>query len=219
MTQWGTQLNCDSCVRDWTGLCPHFASAVLTTCVKSETAVTWCGEFYFKQYLCLLLQAHSTFPSSHVFSSELGDKGQEVGLKTLYYLVKEQHSKWRTGNKVVVSRRAEGLSLGWIWEVGLLFSSVCAKAFALSTWPIYLQCTSAEFSLCLGTWHEDISCVQISVFRVSAGRPKAEKWARAEIAFKAQIENMCELSDSLEPKSWIVSLQLPTAYFFSTFCR
>lgn len=58
-------------------------------------------------------------------------------------------SKSSTPNEgVVVSRRA-----GWIWELGLLFTSVCAKPFALSTWPYYLQCTSAEFSACLCTWH------------------------------------------------------------------
>lgn len=212
MTQWGTQLNCDSCVRDWTGLCPHFASAVLTICLKSETTVTWCGEFYFKQYLCLLLQTRSTVTWSHVVSSELGDKEQEVGFNILYCQVKEQHSRWRTGNKVVVSRRAEGLSLCWIWELGLLFTSVCAKPFALITWPIYLQCTSAEFSPCLCTWH-------ISVQTCVWSECRQAKCARADIVFKAQIENICEFSDSLEPKSWVVSLQLPTVYFFFTFYR
>lgn len=184
----------------------------LTTCLKSETGVTWCGELCFTQYSCLLLRAHSTIPWSHVISSELGDKGQEVGLNVLYYQVKEQHSKWRAGNKVIVSRRAEGLSLGWIWELGLLFTSVCAKPFASCTWPCYLQWTSAEFSLCLCTWH---MYAQTSECR----QAKAEKCARAETAFKAQIEKMCGFSDSHEPKRWVVSLQSPTAYFFSTFYR
>lgn len=215
MTQWGTQLNCDSCVRDWTGLCPHFASAVLTTCLKSETGVTWCGELSYKQYFCLLLWAHSTVPWSHVVSSELGDKGQEVGLNILYYQVKEQHSKWRTGNKVVVSRRAEGLSLGWIWELGLLFTSACAKPFALCTWPCYLQCTSAEFSPCLCTWH---MYAQTSVFEVSAGRQRQRSVPELRLPSKLRLKK-CRFSDSLEPKSWVVSLQSPTAYFFSTFYR
>lgn len=159
---------------------------------------------------CLLLRAHNTVPWSHVVSSELGSKGQEVGLNILYYQVKEQHSKWRTA---VVSRRAGGLSLGWIWELGLLFTSVCAKPFALSTWQCCLQCTSAEFSPCLCTMY-----VQTFVFEVSAGRQRQRGVPELKLPSKLKLKKCANSLIPLKQRTELLpySHLLPTSFPHST---
>lgn len=210
---------CGSCGRDWSGLCLRFPNLVLTTCLTSETGVTWCSELRFGQYSCLLLPACSTVPWSHVASRGwVGRWGEEVGLNILYYQVKGKHPKGSKGNKVVVGGQ-RGLRLGWTWELELLVPLVCAQPFALSTVPALEHTTfntpvqSSQPAFAHGIYVYRHLCLKW--VQAGKGREVCQSWDHLQ----SSNWKMFEFSDSLEPKSSVVFLQSPTACCFFKFYR
>lgn len=103
------------------------------------------------------------------------------------------------GNKVVVGGQ-RGLRLGWTWELELLVPLVCAQPFALSTVPALehttfnapVQCSQPAFAHGICVWSE-------------SRQAKAEKCARAETTFKAQIEKCLNSLILLNQKAQLFS--------------